>query len=101
MRAATAVFALLALSISSSAVFSDGYHKRRSVEKGDNYALSRRAPEVRGFLFRPGGHRYGYEYESYLSREGPYGNYPLLDSRNFWERVQSDPRSNTVSPSAF
>jgi hypothetical protein len=101
MRAVTAAFAVLALSISSSAVLADRYHKRKGVHRGDNHTLSQRPPEVRGFLFRPGGHRYDYEYEPFLYHNGPYGNYPQLDSRNFWERVQSDPRSTTVSPSAF
>jgi hypothetical protein len=67
----------------------------------NNYTLSHRKPQVRGFLFRPGGYRYDYEYEPFVRQNGHYGNYPQFDPRNFWERVQGDPRTNDNSPSAF
>jgi hypothetical protein len=56
---------------------------------------------VRGFVFRPGGHRYDYEFEPFLRRNGPYGNYPDFDPRNFNERVLGDPRDSTTGASAL
>ena len=100
MKALTALVVIMGMSAASSVAVAGGARERH-VEKGNNYELSQRRPEVRGYLFRPGGHRYDYEYEPFLSRNGPYGNYPQLDSRNFWERTMSDPRSTTTSPSAF
>jgi hypothetical protein len=100
MKALTALVLIMGMSVASGAAVA-GDHRERHVEKGNNDQLSRRPPEVRGYLFRPGGHRYDYEYDSFLERNGPYGNYPQLDTRNFWERVMSDPRSTTTSPSAF
>ena len=100
MKTATALIAILGLAL-TSAVASAGDSRRASRGAVNNDTLSRRAPEVRGFLFRPGGHRYDFEYEPYLRRSGPYGNYPNFDQRNFRERVFSDPRQDATSPSAF
>jgi hypothetical protein len=100
MKALTALVVIMGMSAASSAAIAGG-SRERHVEKGNNYELSQRRPEVRGYLFRPGGHRYDYEYDTFLERNGPYGNYPQLDPRNFWERTMSDPRSTTTSPSAF
>jgi hypothetical protein len=57
--------------------------------------------QVRSYAYRPGGHQMGYEAEPFLYWNGPYGNYPFHDPRNFWERVQSGPFSESTSPSAF
>lgn len=100
MKALTAALAIFALAVSTGAATAGGSKERRA-QKSTNYELSQRPPEVRGFIFRPGGYSYDYEYDPLLRRNGPYGNYPQLDTRNFWERVQSDPRSTTTSPSAF
>lgn len=99
MKLLTAMIAVAALSfVSAGSADAGGWGKRRG---GDNDQLSRRSPQVRGFLFRPGGHRYAYENEPFLYWNGPYGNYPDFDARNFKERVFSDPRFDTTSPSAF
>lgn len=100
MKIATALVAILGLLLTSAAASAGGF-KRGSRGEVNNDTLSRRPPEVRGYLFRPGGHRYDFEYEPFLRRNGPYGNYPQFDPRNFRERVFSDPRQNTTSPSAF
>lgn len=102
MRALIALAAFAAVSLTSATgdVHAGGYRERGSGEV-NNYTLSRRKPEVRGFLFRPGGHHYDYEYEPFLRRNGGYGNYPDFDPRTFSERVLSDPRTSTTSPSAF
>jgi hypothetical protein len=94
-----AVIVALSLAFASSSVSAEGQHKQR--ERLGNDALSHRAPQVRGFYFRPGGHSFNFEYEPLLRRNGPYGNYPQFDPRNFHEQVLSDPRFNTTSPSAF
>lgn len=99
MKALTALVVIMGMSAASGAATSGEYHKRH-VKKGDNYELSRRPPEVRGYLFRPGGHRYDYEYDSATQRNGPFGS-PQVDNRNFWEKTMSDPRTDTTSPSAF
>jgi hypothetical protein len=49
----------------------------------------------------PGGHRLGYEADPFLYHNGPYGQTPFFDARNFWERVQSGPFDEMTSPSAF
>ncbi len=100
MKSFTAMTAILAVTLTSGAALAGGWGKRDG-RSGDNYQLSQRKPEVRGFLFRPGGHRYSYENEPFLRSNGDYGNYPQLDPRNFKERVFSDPRFDTTSPSAF
>ena len=100
MKAASALIAILGLALTSADV-SAGGGSRGSQAEVTNDALARRAPEVRGFVFRPGGHRYEFEYEPYVRRNGPYGNYPQFDPRNFRERALSDPRFDTTSPSAF
>lgn len=100
MKKLTVLIAIAAVSLVSTSAFAGGWGKRdgRGVS---NDELSRRSPQVRGYLFRPGGHRYDFEYESFLQWNGPYGNYPGFDARDFKERVYSDPRFNTTSPSAF
>lgn len=50
---------------------------------------------------RPGGHRCGYEADPFLYRNGPYGQTPYFDARNFWERVQSGPFDEMTSASAL
>lgn len=100
MKTLTALVVIMGMPAASSAAVAGGFRERH-VEKGNNYEQSRRPPQVRGYVFRPGGHRYDYEYEPFLNRNGPYGNYPQFDPRNFRERVMSDPRSTATSPSAF
>lgn len=100
MKALTALVLVTGMSVASGAAVA-GEHRHRHVEKGNNYELSQRPPQVRGYVFRPGGHRYDYEYEPFLEKNGPYGYYPDFDPRNFKERVFSDPRTNATSPSAF
>lgn len=99
MKALTAVVIIMGMSVASGGATSGEYHKRH-VKAGDNSELSHRRPEVRGYLFRPGGHRYDYEYDSAARLNGPYGNAPV-DNRNFWEKTMSDPRTDATSPSAF
>ena len=91
MKAVTAVIVALAL----AAGFSQAEAKARKAYK--HYS----SKQVRGFAYRPGGHRMGYEADPLLYKNGPYGNYPFHDPRNFWERVQSGPFSESTSPSAF
>jgi hypothetical protein len=102
MKKIAAVIAILSLSLASNAASAAAKHKHL-VKRGEanNYELSKRTPQVRGYLFRPGGHSYDYENEPFLRRNGPYGNFPDFDPRNFWERVQGDPRTNATSPSSF
>lgn len=113
MKTLTALVVITGMSVASGAALAGDYRERR-VEKPTNYELSRRqersrdsygrsrrGPEVRGYVFRPGGHRYDYEYDASLLRDGPYGNLPQVDTRSFWERTMSDPRTSGTSPSAF
>ncbi len=100
MKALTALCLVMGMSVASSAAMAGDQHGQRD-DDSKNYRLSHRHPQVRGYVFRPGGHRYDYEYPTFLQDNGPYGNYPELDPRNFKERVFSDPRFNTTSPSAF
>lgn len=113
MKTLTALVVIIGMSVASGVAVAQGYGNRvvdkptnyelsRQHERmGDEYGSARRGPQVRGFLFRPGGHRYDYEYDASPMRDGPYGNLPQLDTRGFWERTMSDPRSTTTSPSAF
>ena len=73
----------------------------RKHRKYYRHHVSRVTPQVRGFSFRIGGHQMGYEADPFLYKNGPYGNFPFHDPRNFWERVQSGPFDETTSPSAF
>ncbi len=112
MKTLTALVVIMGMSVASGAAMARDY-RERPVEKPTNYELSRqhersgdyygsrRGPQVRGYLFRPGGHRYDFEYDAELQRNGPYGNLPQVDTRSFWERTMSDPRTTTTSPSAF
>ena len=113
MKTLTALVVITGMSVASGAAVAQDYRERPS-EKLTNYELSRqqgrsadaygrsrRGPQVRGYLYRPGGHRYDYEYDASPLRDGPYGNSPQLDTRSFWERTMSDPRSTGTSPSAF
>lgn len=100
MKMVTALIAAASLTLASMPADA-GKASRSSGAKATNDSLSRRAPQVRGYVFRPGGHQYEFEYEPFLRRNGPYGNYPQFDPRNFQERAFSDPRLNTTSPSAF
>ncbi len=102
MKTLTAMIAVCGLALASaSAPALAGGSRDRAENPENNYTLSQRKPQVRGYLFRPGGHRYDYESEPFLRRNGPYGNYPNFDPRTFKERVFSDPRDNSTSPSAF
>jgi hypothetical protein len=101
MRALTALVVIMGMSVASGAATSGEYHKQY-VKKGDNYELSRRKPEVRGYLFRPGGHRYAYEYDADMPRNTTPGlgdNH--VDDRTIFEKAMSDPRTDSTSPSAF
>lgn len=73
-------------------------HAEAKARKHHRHYVSKSA---RSPAYRVGGHQMGYEAEPFLYWNGPYGNYPFLDPRNFWERVQSGPFSETTSPSAF
>lgn len=100
MKKLTVLIAIAVVSLISTSANAGGWGKRDGA-RANNDELSRRAPQVRGYVFRPGGHRYSFENESFLRHNGPYGNFPDFDPRNFKERVFSDPRFNTTSPSAF
>ena len=113
MKTLAALVVITGMSVASGAAMADDYRERPS-EKLTNYELSRQhertrdaygrprgGPEVRGYILRPGGHRYDHEYDASLMRDGPYGNLPQVDTRTFWERTMSDPRSTSTSPSAF
>jgi hypothetical protein len=101
MKALTALVVIMGMSVASGAATSGEYHKRH-VKTGDNYELSRRRPEVRGYLFRPGGHRYAFENDAVPPRitTPPYGD-NWVDNRTIFERAMSDPRTDSTSPSAF
>ena len=112
MKTLTALVAIMGITVASGvAVARD--NRDRQTEKLTNYELSRQqerrreygrsrgGPEVRGYIFRPGGHRYDFEYDAEAQRNGPFGTPPQLDTRSFWERTMSDPRSTSTSPSAF
>jgi hypothetical protein len=104
MKGLSAIIAIgLGLSLAASAADAGYRHKKDKLarEHVGNYELSKRKPQVRGYLFRPGGHSYAFEYEPFLRRNGPYGNFPEFDPRTFHEKVLSDPRFATTSPSAF
>jgi hypothetical protein len=90
-----AVFAVGTAPASATTTKKKVWHHRHYAENGVK-------PQVRGWIARgAGGHAYGYEYEPFLYRNGPYGNYPFFDDRNFWERVQSDPFSTRPGVSAY
>lgn len=113
MKTFTALVVIMGMTVASGAAVARDY-RERPTEKLTNYELSRQqgrsvdrygrsrgGPQVRGYIFRPGGHRYDFEYDAELQRNGPYGNLPQIDTRNFWERTMSDPRTTATSPSAF
>lgn len=113
MKTLTALVVIMGMSVASGAAMAQDYPERptekltnyelsRQHERSeDDYGRSRRGPQVRGYLLRPGGHRYDYEYDASVMRDGPYGNLPQVDTRSFWERTMSDPRTTGTSPSAF
>jgi hypothetical protein len=69
--------------------------------KSRKYHKHYSSKQKRSYGYWPGGHRMGYEADPFLYWNGPYGNYPFPDPRNFWERVQSGPFGESTSPSAF
>ena len=75
--------------------------KKKAYYGHKHYAGKHVKPQVRGWLSRGGGYAYGYEFDPFLRKNGPYGNYPYFDDRNFWERVQSDPHSSRPGVSAY
>jgi hypothetical protein len=93
VRIVTAIVAALSLIAATS------YAEARSHKK--HYRSYKPKPAFTRIYGRPGGHRMGYEADPFLYRNGPYGQTPYFDSRNFWERVQSGPGDETTSPSAF
>ena len=112
MKTLTALVAIMGMTVASGAALARDYRERptekltnyelsRQQERSRDYSRSRGRPEVRGYTFRPGGHRYDFEYDAELQRNGPFGNPPQMDTRSFWERTMSDPRTTTTSPSAF
>jgi hypothetical protein len=113
MKTLTALVVIMGMSVASGSAMAGDYRERagekltnyelsrQHARSGDSYGRSRRGPQVRGYVFRPGGHRYDFEYAATLLRDGPYGNLPQVDTRSFWERTMSDPRTTTTSPSAF
>ena len=85
-----------------SAAGADAHVRKKKGYYGNSHASAKRVkPQVRGYVFRGGGYAYGYEFEPYLRKNGPYGNFPYFDDRNFWERVQSGPISSRPGVSAF
>ena len=100
MKTEITIIAILSLSLAAGGAMAGGSRSGEAQEK-NNYALSMKKPQVRGYYFRPGGHRYDFEYQPFLRWNGPYGNFPEFDPRSFKERVFSDPRQPTTSPSAF
>jgi len=101
MKAFTAITLVLGI-FAASATQADAHKGKQKGWHGHHHASAMRGkPQVRGYIVRTGGHRYGYELTPFLYRNGPYGNYPHFDDRNFWERVQSGPLSQTTSPSGF
>jgi len=105
MKTLTALVAIMGMTVASGAALAaeklTNYELSRQQERSRDYSRSRGRPEVRGYTFRPGGHRYDFEYDAELQRNGPFGNPPQMDTRSFWERTMSDPRTTTTSPSAF
>jgi hypothetical protein len=106
MKTLTALVVIMGMSVASGAAVAQekltNYELSRQHERSaGDYGRSRRGPQVRGYLLRPGGHRYDYEYDASPMRDGPFGNLPQVDTRSFWERTMSDPRTNSTSPSAF
>lgn len=94
----------LILAVIAASAFPADAHKRKhkSWHGSDHYSAKRVKPQVRGYVSRGGGGQsYEYALTPFLYRNGPYGNYPYFDDRNFWERVQSGPLSETTSPSGF
>lgn len=109
MKTLTALVVIMGMSVASGAATAHDYRgkptnyelSRQQGRSADAYGGPGHGPQVRGYLYRPGGHRYDFEYDATLMRDGPYGNLPQVDTRNFWERTMSDPRTTTTSPSAF
>jgi hypothetical protein len=98
LTASALALAVLMLSIGGA----DAHTRKKKVHYGHkHYAGKHVKPQVRGWLLRGGGYAYGYENEPFLRTNGPYGNYPYFDDRNFWERVQSDPHSTRPGISAY
>jgi hypothetical protein len=94
----------MALALAVFAVGSTGADAHVRKQKGSNdhyYAGKHVRPQVRGYISRGGGYANGYEYEPFLYKSGPYGNYPYFDDRSFWERVESGPFSTSPGISAF
>jgi hypothetical protein len=99
MKSVALLMAVCGFALMPGAAFAGSFKSADGAET--NETLSKRGPQVRGYVFRPGGHRYDYELEPFLRRNGPYGNYPDFDPRNFNERVLGDPRDSTTGASAL
>jgi hypothetical protein len=99
MKSVALLMAVCGFALMPGAAFAGSFKSADGAQT--NETLSKRGPQVRGYVFRPGGHRYDYELEPFLRRNGPYGNYPDVDPRNFNERVLGDPRDSTTGASAL
>jgi hypothetical protein len=57
---------------------------------GKKRSVGTTAPRRYSYRGGVGGYQNGDDYTPYVVHNGPYGNTPSFDNRNFWERVQTD-----------
>jgi hypothetical protein len=95
----TLILGLLTMGISDA----NAHSRKSKYGYQQRYAAVKVKPQVRGYSARIGGYRYGYEPEAPTNHQVVLPSYPYFDDRTMWERVNSDPRSNSneVGPSGF
>ncbi len=99
MKILTAIAVFLGAFALTASQFDADAHGRKYGKKHSHYSKGVK-PQVRGYVAR--GYAYGYAYQPPLY-QGLYANRNYSTDLTFWERVNSDPRSNSneVSPSGF
>jgi hypothetical protein len=100
MKKLTAIVMMFGL-VAAGAHPADAHARKKSWKKYSHYSKTVR-PQVRGYISRGGGYTYDYDYVRPLY-QGLYGKQTYSTGLTFWERVNSDPRSNSneVGPSGF
>jgi hypothetical protein len=101
MRIATALVAVLSIfALSAAGGDAQAHGKKYSKKYGKTPGQYSRSvkPQVRGYVNR--GYSYGYAFKRPTS-EGLYGGRNFNNDQTFWERVNSDPGSNTLSASGL
>lgn len=101
MKTLTAIVMIFGV-VAASAHPADAHERKTSAKKYGQYSSKTVRPQVRGYISRGGGYTYDYDFVRPLY-QGIYGKNTYSSDLTFWERVNSDPRtnSNEVGVSGF